>query len=308
MTNNCIPPGSAADPGILLRPASPSTPFEFPFDLPTQMYGDFNVTDGMPLPLLRYSISKVVGLPRVCGLARDNDIVVKVLWTAANYNDIDIHSLIDGGANICIPGLLDLLVEVVFIPLLPISVATMTGGISVDDCCTKKGLLPLTMDNGSFYYQPCYYCKNAGKTIISPQAILAASDVLVQWTQTGHKDSSPGTIQFDSNSGLLSMTMMPEKRDGLYYCPTDVFTINHDPVRCNVPSIHQTFVDTPPIRRRNKEYSPVAYNCLTESELWMLCLGSPGEDQLDLMPGNVTDIPPSFQYHPFRFLDWKEEA
>jgi hypothetical protein len=37
-------------------------------------------------------------------------------------------------------------------------------------------------------------------------------------------------------------------------------------------------------------------------------LGSPGEDQLDLMPGNVTGIPPSFQYHLFRFLDWKEEA
>jgi hypothetical protein len=40
----------------------------------------------------------------------------------------------------------------------------------------------------------------------------------------------------------------------------------------------------------------------------LLRLGSPGEDQLDLLPGNVTDIPPGFQYHPFRFIDWKEEA
>jgi hypothetical protein len=40
----------------------------------------------------------------------------------------------------------------------------------------------------------------------------------------------------------------------------------------------------------------------------MLHLGYPGEDQLNLMPGNVTGIPPSLQYHPFRFLDWKEEA
>jgi hypothetical protein len=188
MTNNCIPPSSAANPGILLRPASPSTPFEFLFNITTQTYGDFNITDGMPLPLLRYSISKLVGLPRVCGLAHDNNIVVKVLWRAANYNDVDIRSLIDGGANICITGLLDLLVEVVSIPPLPISVATMTGGISVDDCCTKKGLLPLTIDDRSSYYEPCYYCKNAVETIISPQAILAASDVLVRWTQTGHKN------------------------------------------------------------------------------------------------------------------------
>jgi hypothetical protein len=40
----------------------------------------------------------------------------------------------------------------------------------------------------------------------------------------------------------------------------------------------------------------------------MLCLGSPGKDQLGLLPGNVTGIPPGFQYHPFRFIDWKEEA
>ncbi len=40
----------------------------------------------------------------------------------------------------------------------------------------------------------------------------------------------------------------------------------------------------------------------------MLQLGSPGEDQLDLLTGKVTGIPPGFHYHPFRFIDWKEEA
>ncbi len=274
----------------------------------TQTYGDFNVTDGLPLPLLRYSISNVVGLPWVCGLAHNNNIVVKVLCTATNCDDFDIRSLIDGRANICITRLLDLLVKVFSIPPLPISVTTKAGGISMDDCCTRKGLLPLMIDDGSVYYQPCYYCKNAVETIISPQAILAASDVLVRWTQMGHKDDSPGTIQFDSNSGLFSITMKLEKRDGLYYCPTNVFTVNHDPVHCNVPSNHWAVVDTPPMQRRNKEYCPFAYNLLTKSELWMLCLGSPGEDQLDLMPGNVTRIPPGFHYHPFQFLDWKEEA
>jgi hypothetical protein len=196
MTEDCIPPGSAANPGILLRLALPSTPFEFLFDMTTQTYRDFNVTDGPPQPLLRYSVSKVVGLPQVCGLTHDDNTVVEVLCTATNYDDFNIRSLIDGKANICITGLLDLLVEVVSFPPLPISVATKTGGISLDDCCTKKGLLPLTLEDGSFYYQPCYYCKNAVEIIKSPQAILADSDMLMlwQWTQMGHKDGSPGTI------------------------------------------------------------------------------------------------------------------
>jgi hypothetical protein len=110
------------------------------------------VDDGLPQPSLMYSVTKVVGLPQVCGLTRNNNMVVEVLGAATNYNELDIWSLIDGRANICITGLLDLLVEVVLIPLLPISVATKKGGISLDDCCTKRGLLPLTLANGSIYY------------------------------------------------------------------------------------------------------------------------------------------------------------
>ena len=40
----------------------------------------------------------------------------------------------------------------------------------------------------------------------------------------------------------------------------------------------------------------------------MLRLGAPGEDQLNLLPGKATGIPSGFQHHPFRFVDWKEEA
>jgi hypothetical protein len=66
----------------------------------------------------------------------------------------------------------------------------------------------LTLDDGSIYYQPCYYCKNAVDTIISPQAILASSEVLAQWTQMGHREGTPGSIRFDSDSGLsISMTL-----------------------------------------------------------------------------------------------------
>ena len=40
----------------------------------------------------------------------------------------------------------------------------------------------------------------------------------------------------------------------------------------------------------------------------MLRLGSPGEYQLDMLPGNVTGTPLVFEYHPFRFVDFKEQA
>ena len=214
----------------------------------------------------------------------------------------------DGGANICLTGVLDLLVDVVTITPLPISVATKTGDILMDDCCTKKGLIQLTLADGSVYYQPCYYCKNAVETIISPQAILASSDVLVCWTQTGHKDGSPGMIQFDTDSGLFSIAMSLEYREGLYYSPTDIFTVDRDPIRCNAPVIRRALVPPNPVTRRYKDYIPVSHNRLTESELWMLRLGSPGKDQLDLFHGKVTGIPPGFQYHPFWFIAWKEEA
>ena len=311
----CFPQGSLSDPGILIRPASPTTPFEFPFPMafdeaPTSFSSDL---DTLRLPM--DSVTRVVGLPRFFGLRGDNGSYARVTSRVNNTSTGPASgcslSMMDGGANICVTGLLELLVDVEPIPPLPISVATKTGTISLDSCCTKKGLLPLTLDDGSVYYQPCYYCKNATETIISPDAILQASDILVHWTQEGHKDGGPGNIRFSSDSGLYAITLTLEKRDGLYYSPTDVVTVAKDPTRPGVPSINRIAapsVPAPPTEKRGKRYYPVHRDRMTESETWMLRLGSPGEDQLDLLPGNVTGIPPGFQYHPFRFIDWKEEA
>jgi hypothetical protein len=38
----------------------------------------------------------------------------------------------------------------------------------------------------------------------------------------------------------------------------------------------------------------------------MLRLGSLDEDQLDMLPGNAITIPSVFEYHPSRFLNFKE--
>jgi hypothetical protein len=163
----------------------------------------------------------------------------------------------------------------------------------MDDCCTKRGLIPLTLSDGSVYYQPCYYCKNATETIISPEAIVAASDTLVHWTQNGHRGDAPGSIQFSSDSGLYTITLHLEKRDGLYYCPTDVFTVEKDPVHHHIPVIRRLAAPTTPslLPRRSKRYILVTPDSITDSEVWMLRLGSPGEQQLDLLPGKVTGIP-----------------
>ena len=304
-----FPQGSILDPGIMIRPSSPVTPFEFPFNLPptyTPTCFDETTSPRMPMD----SVTRVVGLPRVYGLKGDEGSSVKVMRSVGLLDPRDHPSLMDGGANICITGILGLLVDVETIPPLPISVATTSDSISLDDCCTKRGFIPLTLSDGSVYYQLCYYCKNATETIISPEAIVAASDILVHWTQEGHRGDAPGFIRFSSDSGLYSITLHLEKRDGLYYCPTDVFTVEKDPVHHHIPMIRRLAAPTTPPAppRRSKRYIPVTRDSMTDSEVWMLRLGSPGEQQLDLLPGNVTGIPNGFHYHPFRFIDWKEEA
>jgi hypothetical protein len=59
-----------------------------------------------------------------------------------------------------------LLVDSVDIPSIAISVALAGGPSSFDDTITKKGLLPLTLSDGTTYFQPCYFCANMVETII----------------------------------------------------------------------------------------------------------------------------------------------
>ena len=152
--------------------------------------------------------------------------------------------MVDGGANICLTGTLSLLIDSVSVPPMPVSVAIEGAGASIADCCTKCSLLPLQLANGGVYFQPCYYCENAVETIISPQAILDASDTLVEWSQTGYKDNSPGTLWFYSDIGLASMTMTLTKRDGLYYMHTDVLTVNKNRL-CRI-ALMAHWLATPP--------------------------------------------------------------
>jgi hypothetical protein len=300
-----FPPGSLFDPDDLAWPSSPTTPIAFPFDHGSDQALDELLADLLDLPSTMDSVTHIVGVPCICGLSGDMSTTVTVLQTGV-HND---STLVDTGTNICIAGSLDSLVDVVVIPPIPISVVVHGTGVSCNYCCTHRGLLPLPMEDGTVYYQTCFYCKNIVKTIISPQAIVAGSALYTTWQQTGHKDGYPGRLRFFSDSSHATMSLALEQRDCLYYALTDVYTVNRSPVHSIAPCIHRVVHHTPrSIRRPQTRNVPVTKSNQTKLELWMLWLGSPGESQVDMLPGNATGIPSVFEYHPFRFLDFKEQA
>jgi hypothetical protein len=173
-----------------------------------------DLTSHNMLPSISVSVVHIKCRPCVFGLWHDNLSTVRIK---------KLLSLIDGGANICLTNNLQLLVDAINIQPLPITVA-LDNKVTLDDCCTKRGFIPLTLADGSIHWQICYYCTNTAETIISLQAILASNDAFASWTMTGFKDGTPGSIRFNSHDGLLAMSLTLDCKYGLYYCPTDVFT------------------------------------------------------------------------------------
>ena len=104
-----------------------------------------------------------------------------------------------------------------------------------------------------------------------------------------------------SHDGLLSMHFPLRYRDGLYYCDTDVYTVDRDPVRptCARTTAFPTRTQT---HRPAPKFFPTTRARQVESEVWALWFGSPGEGQLDALPHHVDGIPPVFEYHPFRHI------
>jgi hypothetical protein len=171
-------------------------------------------------PYILDNITHIVCSPWVCGI-RDNDgpsaQIMRVTETTANGN------LINGGSNVCVTGDLNILLDVVDITPIDILVALNRNSSLLDDKILKHGLLPLTLTDGTIYYQTCFYCANMVETIISSAAVLASSDILYYWSQEGCKDPSvPGWIRFTSKDGLLLIHFNLVQRD--------VFTVDCNPV------------------------------------------------------------------------------
>jgi hypothetical protein len=85
----------------------------------------------------------------------------------------------------------------------------------------------------------------------------------------------------------------------------DVFTINHDPVRV---TCCQALAHPADFRRLPSKLMPTSKAPQVESKVWMLCFGSPRENQLDDLPPNAKGIPAVLEYHPFQSIDLKEQA
>jgi hypothetical protein len=176
-------------------PLSPQSPFATLTDGWDTM-ASVLLPDSLRGPRSFGSVHRVVTCPRVLGFQGGGRSYARINLTALATSATP-GRLIDGGPNICITGDLDSLFDVVAIPPLSISVA-VEGASSIDDCCTACGMTPLQLDDGSIYWQVCYFCTNAVETIISPQAIVDSSDVFQSWHQTGYRCgvSTPGCIRF----------------------------------------------------------------------------------------------------------------
>jgi hypothetical protein len=215
--------------------------------------------------------------------------------------------MINGGLNVWVTGDLGILLDVVNIETVIILVALEGSLTSYDDCITKRGLLPLLLSNGTTYYQTCFYCVNMVETIISPAAVHDSSNVFYSWNQEGFKDPLlPGSIRFTSHDGLLSMFFPLTCRDGLYYCNTDIYVVDRDPVcvQCNCTTRNPSSTPHCPASK----FPPTTKARQVKSKVWVLRFGSPGEGQLDILPQHVEGTPPVFEYHPFWFIDFKEQA
>ena len=159
-------------------------------------------------------------------------------------------------------------------------------------------MLPLTRDDGHSLHVNCYYCADAVETIISPTAVLASSTVFCQWTQIGYKDPTlPGSLKFSNATNNVSMTISLTCRNGLYYCQTDTYAQDITPVRTKTYKLYTGERPKPTTKARQ-----------IESELWLLRFGSPCESQLNTLPLRVTGLPSKFEWHPFRYIDFKEQA
>ena len=301
------PPPSATDPTF--PPCSLIDNFMRP-PSPTSVTTKINLRDDQEMativselpeePSILDSVTHVVCSPRVCGLRDDDKSSVKLMQVT---NSKTTGHLVDGGSNICVTGDIGILLDVTNIPPINISVALSGDFPSLNDRITKRGLLPLTLSDGTIYYQTCFYCANMVETIISPAAVLASSDVFYYWCQEGCRDPTvPGRVRFSSHDGLLNMQFDLIHKDGLYYCNTDVFTVDRDPVR---PRCHRSVA---PARTPPPKYIPTSKARQVESEVWLLRFGSPGEHQLTVLPSNVIGTSTSFEYHPFRLIDFKEQA
>ncbi len=101
---------------------------------------------------------------------------------------------------------------------------------------------------------------------------------------------SPNTVNMDTDNHL---TGPPPHLPG---------TMPTESTPCAAP------ITAPPIPRSRIHSRPTNPARQLESELWAAWLGHCGEDQLIALATKADGLPNSFEFHPFRHIDWKVQA
>ncbi len=108
------------------------------------------------VPSILDSVTHVVCSPRVCGIRGNYGSLVRIMHITESLTN---GNLIDGVSNVCIMGDLHILLDVD--DIMPIAILVALDGKSslLDNMITKRGLLPLTLSDGTIYYQTCFYAQ-----------------------------------------------------------------------------------------------------------------------------------------------------
>lgn len=227
--------------------------------------------------------------------------------------------LADSGANCCMTADLKAMKNVTKLPI-PITIGLAVTGDTTNiqgTECTHVGELPIQCDDGTSIYVRCFYNPNATDTIISPQAIVDSSEEFTEWKQTGRRMGDPGILTFIGPSVSKSITL--HQNNGLYYCNPTTIPIDNEFQSPVMPTTKQLHLHTnkaeqqpskqpkrqpPPTRK----FRPTSKAKILESETWYLRMGGCNETQLEALPRHSVGLPTKFEWHPFRFIDFKEQA
>jgi hypothetical protein len=326
-------PGSILD--LRMRPPSPTNLCDFPY---YDIQDDECKQQHLSLPL---SVKTTTILPR---FKNDPDFSHDYLSTPSINNDTEPRiehceryhviadlglshrafiaskssarpsHLADTGANCCMTPDMALLqsVETLLEPI-TVGVAIVGTHDPTYSQCTHIGFLPVLCDDGSHILTKCFYNPCASDTIISPQAIVDMSDEFHSWQQTGRKYGLPGTLEFLGYSHNQSITL--RQHNGLYYCSAGIHPIlKETPATCalphelDLPGIQANRLSSKRVPPPSSVFKPTSKAKILESETWYLRLGACNETQLDKLPQHAVGLPSKLEWHPFRFVDFKEQA
>ena len=218
--------------------------------------------------------------------------------------------MVDCGANVSIRPSTKGLLNVT-------AIAPVTIGVAISDVdeskatCTRMGFQPIPrLDIDEVLLHPVLINEHVPEPIDSPQAMVRTGTShgdrgkhLHEFRIRGFADGKPGLLEFYNNEGELAIRQELQQRNGLFYYGSSHLGTGPTPI-ATVNRLMAMRARKPP----RPHWGPVDRTKQLESETWAIRLGGCGESLLLAMPKHALGLPPSFDCHPFRYIDHKEQA